>query len=93
VKERARIIRMKRIKAAAGLRAPHNALRHSFASYHLAMWQDASKTAFELGHARPDMLYRHYRNLVTKEAAEAYWALTPDKITRPRRTTAKKSAS
>ena len=30
---------------------PNNALRHSFASYHLAAFQDASALALEMGHS------------------------------------------
>ena len=57
---------------------PHNALRHSFASYHLAKWQDAGKTAHELGHSTTAVLYQHYRELVTPEAAEQYWDIFPE---------------
>lgn len=77
VQERARIIRLVRLREEARVPSIHNAMRHSFASYHLAMHQDASKTAFELGHTKPDLLYRHYRNLVTKTQAQHYWSLTP----------------
>jgi integrase len=56
---------------------PRNGLRHSFASYHLAKLQDMNKTALELGHTRPDILFNHYRNLVKPAAAEAYWNIRP----------------
>ena len=60
-------------KAADMKRWPANALRHSFASYHLAHFNDAAKTALELGHADTSMLYAHYRELVTPEDAKRYW--------------------
>jgi integrase len=56
---------------------PHNAHRHSFASYHLAMFHDPGKTAYELGHRFPDLLYKHYRNLVSTQDAEKFFQLTP----------------
>ena len=80
VRERARIMRFVSVRAAAAVPFIRNGIRHSFASYHLALHMDATRTAFELGHTRPDLLYRHYRNLVTRAAAEAYWKLTPDMI-------------
>ena len=58
---------------------PHNAMRHTFASFHLAMHQDPGKTAFELGHrGDPSLLYRHYRGLATKTDAEQFWAICPE---------------
>lgn len=58
-------------------RWPENALRHSFASYHLADCQDAAKTALQLGHKGAGMLFEHYRELVTPEDAAAWWAISP----------------
>lgn len=81
VQDRARIMRLVSLRNAAGVPFIRNGIRHSFASYHLALHQDATRTAFELGHTRPDLLYRHYRNLVTRSAAEEYWNLTPQTVT------------
>jgi integrase len=64
--------------SAAGLaRWPKNGLRHSFASYHLALHQNAAETSLHLGHASPAMLFEHYRELVTKEEALRYWSIRP----------------
>jgi integrase len=60
--------------------APDNALRHSFASYRLAATNDAAKTAIELGHTTTHLLWGTYRELVTPEAAEAYWKAMPDQV-------------
>lgn len=57
----------------AGKLWPRNAMRHSFVSYHLAFFQDAGRTALEAGHSQ-DMLFRHYRQLVTADDAAAWWA-------------------
>lgn len=59
---------------------PRNALRHSFGSYHLALSKDPSKTAFQMGHGDTQMLFRHYRELVSPEAAAQYWALLPEVV-------------
>ena len=56
---------------------PHNAGRHSFASYHLAKHEDPGKLAMALGHPDPSLLFRHYRKLVTAKAAEAFWGIMP----------------
>jgi integrase len=65
------------LKAGNIERWPHNALRHSFASYHLAHHQDAARTALELGHAESATLFRHYRELVRPEEASAFWQIYP----------------
>jgi integrase len=59
------------------LRWPSNALRHSFASYHLSRFENAPKTALQLGHTSAAIVFAHYRELVTPEAAAKYWAIVP----------------
>jgi integrase len=56
---------------------PHNALRHSFASYHLARFNDAAALALELGHASAHLVFQHYRQLVRPKEAERYWNIMP----------------
>lgn len=56
---------------------PSNALRHSYASYHLARFTDASALALYLGHTTTAMLFAHYREVVTPDAAEVYWRIVP----------------
>ena len=57
---------------------PDNALRHSFASYHLAADQNAAATALQLGHTESRTLFEHYRELVRAEDAQAYWQIKPE---------------
>ena len=57
-------------------RSRSNDFRHSFASYHYAMFGNPEQTAVELGHSDTSMLYKHYRELVTKTQAESYWDIT-----------------
>lgn len=61
---------------AIGMPWPRNAARHSWCSYHLAQFGSASQTALEAGHSEA-MLFRHYRELVTPEAAAQFWAIRP----------------
>jgi integrase len=55
---------------------PADVLRHSCASYWLASIQDAGKVAHELGNSA-SVLLRHYKELVTKEQAAAFWSFIP----------------
>lgn len=65
-------------RRAAGFKEwPSNALRHSFASYHLAKFQDAAALALQMGHATTAMIFAHYREVVTPEDAKAYWNIKP----------------
>ena len=54
---------------------PDNCLRHSFASYHLAMWEDAGKTAYQLGHTSPQMVYKAYARAVKKQDSVDWWGM------------------
>jgi integrase len=56
---------------------PPNALRHSFASHHLAHHRNASETALQLGHTESRTLFANYRELVRSEDAEAFWRIFP----------------
>ncbi len=69
--------RQARLLVAAGVSWGHDILRHSFASYHLAAHRNAALTAHELGHANSQMLFAHYRELVTREAGLAWWEIRP----------------
>lgn len=55
----------------------NNALRHTFASMHLAMWSDEAKLQTLMGHESGPMLHRHYKALKTRKEAERFWALVP----------------
>jgi len=55
-------------------------MRHSCGSYHYALHGNPLKTARLLGHkANDQVLFDHYRALVTKEQGERYFALYPPK--------------
>jgi integrase len=65
-------------REAAGIQEwPQNALRHGFASYHLARFNDAALLALELGHTNSNLVFQHYRQLVKPKHAEGYWKIAP----------------
>lgn len=69
--------RLTELATAAGLEKwQDNGLRHSCASYSLALTGDAVKVAYQLGNSA-DMIHRHYKALVTKDDAERFWVLRP----------------
>lgn len=65
-------------REAAGISEwPHNALRHSFCTYALAHERNLADLVLEMGHTNPQMIFAHYRELVTPDDAAAFWRLTP----------------
>jgi integrase len=64
-------------KRAGILRWPSNCLRHSFASYALAAFNDLNTLTLELGHVNATMLFQHYRELVTPATAAEFWKIAP----------------
>ena len=52
---------------------PENALRHSYATYHLARGQDAQKTAHQMGHSTSAMVERVYAVPARKADWRAWW--------------------
>ncbi len=52
------------------------AMRHTFASNYLALY-GAENTIKALGHGDYDMLFRHYREIVSEKDAQKIWDLLP----------------
>jgi integrase len=68
-------------RKAAGIEQwPHNGLRHSYASYHLAKFQNANALALQLGHTTTTKIFKHYREVVSPQEADAYWRIHPPAI-------------
>lgn len=59
---------------------PDNALRHSFATYHLAHYENAAALALHLGHTNTALIFAHYRLPVTKDEAALYWSIAPENV-------------
>lgn len=57
----------------------HNGMRHSFGTYHYALYSDPIRTCKELGHKynEDDVLFTHYRALMDESQAKAYFKLIP----------------
>jgi integrase len=69
--------RLAELATAAGLKKwADNGLRHSCASYSLALTGDAVRVAYQLGNSA-DMIHRHYKALVTAADAKRFWELRP----------------
>lgn len=63
---------------------PRNALRHSFATYHVAAFRNVEETALLMGHGHsPRTLLRHYRGLTTQEEGRAWFAISPSAFRLP----------
>jgi integrase len=55
---------------------PANGLRHSFGSYHFAMFRSSDDTAHQMGNS-VEIVHRHYKALVPKSEADKFWNLRP----------------
>jgi integrase len=66
------------LKEAVGFDWPHDVLRHSFGTYHLAAFEDAGKTSLQMGHSgNPSMLFNHYhRPGIDKATALDWWGIS-----------------
>lgn len=61
---------------ASGVRWKYDALRHSYASYRLAVTHDMAALALEMGNS-PSMIFLHYLDLKHEEDAERYFGIRP----------------
>jgi integrase len=59
-----------------GFRWKANGLRHSYISYRLAVLHDTARVALEAGNS-PEVIFAHYRELVTPEDGDAWFNLIP----------------
>jgi integrase len=55
---------------------PDNAFRHSFISHRCAASGNVAETALEAGNS-PNVIFRHYRELFTKEEGQAWFETGP----------------
>ena len=54
---------------------PYNVLRRSFASYHLAAFENPNLTAMLMGHTTADTTFAKYRAVRRKELGAAWFAI------------------
>jgi integrase len=60
-----------------GVAWQENGLRHSFISYRLAILHDTARVALEAGNS-PEVIFGHYRELVTPEQAQTWFNVSPE---------------
>jgi len=60
----------------ADVELPINVLRHTFGSFHYAQHRNENLTASEMGNS-PDVVFRHYRSVVSAESAKLFWGIVP----------------
>ena len=70
---------MKRLRKTVGISGKHNVLRHSFASYKLAVKRDANALALEMGNS-PQILQRHYLELATPRQGKQWFGILPKAV-------------
>ena len=56
---------------------PHDGIRHTFATMHLAHHGDEKRLQLLMGHESAELIYRHYRGITTKVEAARFWELRP----------------
>lgn len=66
-----------RLAERVGITWKHNALRHTCISCRVALTGDVPRVALESGNS-VRMIFKHYRELVTKEEAETWFSIKPD---------------
>jgi integrase len=54
----------------------HDVMRHSYATYHLAAFNDIGKLSLQMGNS-PQVIHSAYKGLVSKADAERFWNLRP----------------
>jgi integrase len=64
------------LHALAKVERIHDGLRHSYISYRCAETRDVARVADEAGNS-PNTIKKHYREIVTGEAATRYFAIRP----------------
>ena len=70
--------RLQRAVEEAGIEWPHNALRHSFASYHYGLHRNKSELRDQMGHdQRSKTLELYYRRKIKRKVSQRFWDITP----------------
>lgn len=69
---------LSRSEGRGGVPHPKNALRHSFATYHVSLHKAPGKTAAILCHKSEKKLWDHYRGKATEAEAREYFSIEPE---------------
>jgi len=65
------------VREQAGVTWAPDIMRHTYGSFHLAQHCNAAATSLQMGHLTTDVLFNHYRDLVTTEEAAQFWDIKP----------------
>ena len=68
---------MSAVMTAARVEPIHDGFRHSYITYRTAETRDVARVADECGNS-PNVIKKHYRQLVTESAGKAYFAIRPN---------------
>jgi integrase len=63
----------------AGILTPENGFRHAYISHRVAMTGNVAETSHEAGNS-PEIVHRHYRELVEKGEGSQWFDLTPKRV-------------
>jgi integrase len=66
-----------KLVTSAGVDWPKNSARHSFCSYHVALFQDEKKLRNDMGHTDSTLIFSTYRELVSPAEGDRYFNLYP----------------
>jgi hypothetical protein len=64
-----------KLVTSAGVDWPKNGARHSFCSYHVALFQDEKKLRNDMGHSTEALIFSTYRELVSPAEGARYFNL------------------
>jgi integrase len=67
---------LRAVLSAAKVKGIHDGLRHSFITYRTAEIRDVARVADECGNS-PNIIRKHYREIVTAAAAKEFFAIRP----------------
>ena len=67
---------LRRLAREAGFKLPENCFRHAFISHRVAKTGDVAGTSLEAGNTS-DIVFRHYRELVTKQEGNEWFEIFP----------------
>jgi len=69
----------KTIRAKSKIQWKSDCMRHSFGTYHVKLYENAGKTALQMGHKNTGILFDHYLNAkFTQQDAQRFFDLLPD---------------
>lgn len=67
------------VRTKCGVQWKSDCMRHSFGTYHVKLYENAGKTALQMGHKNTGILFDHYLNArFTQEDAKRFFEIRPE---------------